>query len=59
VVKGDLDDAVDWPLYLIDVLGLLSLHHQGGADDLGGGLPQHKGTVSCWAPAKPGSGVWR
>jgi hypothetical protein len=35
-IGEDFTDVVDRPLYLVDVLGLLPLYHQGGADDLGG-----------------------
>jgi hypothetical protein len=32
----DFADVVDWPLYFVDVSGVLSFYHQGGANDLGG-----------------------
>jgi hypothetical protein len=35
-VKEYLADVIDWPLYLVDVPGLLPLHYLGSADDLGG-----------------------
>jgi hypothetical protein len=35
IVGEDLADVVDWPLYHVDVPGLLPLHYQGSADDLG------------------------
>jgi hypothetical protein len=37
VVGEDFADVVDWSLYLVDMPGLLPLHYQGSADDLGGG----------------------
>jgi hypothetical protein len=35
-VGEDLADVVDWLLYLVDVAGFLTFHHQGRVDDLGG-----------------------
>jgi hypothetical protein len=35
-VGQNLDDVIDHPLHLVDVLGFLSLHYQGSTDDLGG-----------------------
>jgi hypothetical protein len=36
-VGEDFADVVNRLLYLVDVLRLLPLHHQGSADDLSGG----------------------
>jgi hypothetical protein len=36
-VREDFADVVDNLLHLVDVLVLIPLYYQGGADDLGGG----------------------
>jgi hypothetical protein len=35
-MRDDLADVVDRQLYIVDMPGLLPLHYQGSADDLGG-----------------------
>jgi hypothetical protein len=48
-IREDFANVVDRSLYLIDMLGLLPLHYQGSADDLGGGRDiQEEGLTGLW-----------
>jgi hypothetical protein len=41
-VGEDFANVVDRSLYLVDMPGLILLHYQGSADDLGGGCNIHE-----------------